>query len=245
MKSSTDYQTNQSFALLLLGRPKSGKTTLSLRFPNCYIADCDNNLGSAVRILSKNHPFKYDTINVDDNGKPIPPEERYLRLNTCLANAAEDSEIKTLIIDGCISLQEYIQDDIKRQVWANEKKRLTQLRIQDWGTVAHYWRQLVTRIRSCGKMVIFTAHTKLERDELDGSITHQVLVQGQMKDCLAGLFSDCWLTFVESQIVGQKRVSEYKIRTTQDAKYLDLGTSLNLPTIIENDYDKHVKPLIE
>jgi hypothetical protein len=234
MQKSSDYKTSNGFALLLLGRAGSGKTTLACQFPSPFVLDCDNNLAGAIRFLKDKSPFFYETINTDSAQKETPRMSRYGLATKALTEAAASPDIKTLVVDSITTFHEYILDEVRRQ------KHLSlddNLRIQDWQSVATLWKEIITRLRTTGKYIIFTGHTRLDKDELDGAVYHQVLIQGQMKDQIAGLFSDCWLAQVSSKLNPTTRSmdAEYNIRVLQDAKFLDLKNSLGLPNIFPSD----------
>ena len=230
MKNSATEKPASSFALLLIGRPGSGKTTLACQFPSPYLLDCDNNLGGPIRHLGSSHPFFYDTVNIDDSGAEVPPLSRYQRAAKLLETACASPDISTIIVDSITTFHEYILDEVRRQ------QRLSPgstLQIQHWQSVAHLWKTIISTLRTTTHNIIFTGHTKLEKDELDGTILHHILIQGQMKDQIAGLFTDCWLAYVETAIDPNTRtmVGHRKIRTLQDSRYLDLKNSLGLPNV--------------
>ena len=242
MNISTSYTPSANFALLLLGRGGSGKTTLAAQFPSPFILDCDNNLAGVIRHLGPDKPFYYSTINQDEAGKPTVPSQRYSLASQELILATESPSVKTIVVDSITTFHEYIMDEVRRQKHLSPDDNL---RIQDWQSVAYLWKEIITRLRTTGKHIIFTGHTHLVKDELDGSIMHQVMIQGQMKDQISALFSDCWLCQVDSKINPSTRNLDkiHKIRVLQDSKYLDLKNSLGLPNEFTADINT-ILPLL-
>src|SRR5690606_32250560 len=97
MKPSSLYEPTLSFGLLLQGPPKTGKTTLALSFPRPYIADCDNNLIGAVRLMRERGlpPFFFDTINVADDSD-------YCKANNLLPGTSVPSHLRwDRLVDRC------------------------------------------------------------------------------------------------------------------------------------------------
>jgi len=246
MNQSSDYVPSTNFSLLLLGRPKSGKTKLALEFPKpLYVADLDNNLSGPVRYFRDNGgniPFSYDTIPIKD-GKPVDIDLQYTRFISCINAAKKDNQFKTIVVDGCSALNEMIVAEVCRSQSIAESKTIKVPRIQDWLQIANGWRKIIATIRANFHNVIFTAHLKLEKNELDGSLLQHVLIQGSAKDFIAGLFSDCWLTFLDNAKAGEK--APFKIRTKQDRRIFDVGSSFSLPDVMDSDYNKYIKPILE
>jgi hypothetical protein len=233
MQRSDSYTPNLSFALLLLGPPKLGKTTFALQFPKPYIADCDNNLSGPAEFIRLNNlpPFAYDTINVDDKGREVDPKQRWARLTTCLKTAVADPSIHTVIIDSLTSISEYLIE----HVLASEGQK--QMRIQDWQPFQFMMKRLVTFLRTTGKLIIFTAHESVEKDEVDGILKYFVMVPTKMSNTFAGMFSDAWR--MECQQAGDKY--KYQIRTKPTVRF-SLGTSIQtLPPIVPADWSEIVK----
>jgi DNA polymerase III delta prime subunit len=198
MKTSTSYNPNAHLALLLAGPPGSGKTTLAMQFPGVYIADCDNNMSGPARRMP-DAKFLYDTINLDDNGKEVPPNLRWKRLADCLLAANQHPDVQTIVVDSLTAVVDYAIDDIKRQ---QNIKSTDPLRRQDWGVFMHYIKTLMTSLRSTGKHVIVTAHNLMEQDDADQTFKLFLNVPGKTKDNIAGFFSDVWSCYVEQQGVG-------------------------------------------
>ena len=225
MKTNDQYKPNQAFGLLLLGPPKSGKTNAAMCFPSPYFADCDNNLSSAVSRHS-GKDFYYDVINIADDGQTVPEADRYKRLLECCKQAANDPRIKTIVVDSLTMVGDYIIAYILKE------NKITQMRIQDYGTFKDLSAKFITWLRSCGKYVIFTGHEKYDKDEMSGTLLYRINYPGQLADTIGAYFSDVWRCECEQQ--GQ--AYKYTVRTMPTPR-MSLGNSLGLPTTFELTWD--------
>lgn len=199
MKTSNLYQPTLSFGLLLKGMPKTGKTTLAMMFPNVYVADCDNNLGGAIRMLRKLWPekeFRYDTINVADDGTLVPDEKRWERLVECCKAAARDPWVKTIVVDSAASIDQYLQNHIL----ATKEKEKDRMTWGDWVPYRNLLTKFITAFRSCNKYFIMTAHEITEKDDVSGSWRYKVSVSSKLQDNFGGFFSDEWICRAEEQM---------------------------------------------
>jgi hypothetical protein len=234
MKTSTEYQPNLSFGLLLKGAPKTGKTVVSLMFPNPYIADCDNNLGGAVRLIRERFPdkeFRYDTICVADNGTLVPEAARWSRLVSCCTAAAKDPWVKTIIVDSAATMSDMlIAHIINEKDSGKDKDKMT---IGDWIPFRNMVTKFVTTFRSVGKFFIMTAHELAEKDDGTGQIIYKPHIPSKLQDNFGGFFSDEWLCVAETTGGEIRRT----VKTAPDPRR-PLGSSLNLPLEFVFEWDK-------
>jgi len=220
----------KSFGLLLVGAPKSGKTSFALQFPRPYIADCDNNIYGPMTYLErqkKNPNFHYDVIDVDDNGREIPVEKRWTRLTECVRAAATHPEIKTIVVDSLSKVSDYLIAHILHY------EKVSTMRIQDWQPYQNLLKKLVIFTRSCGKNVIFCAHEHVEKDELDGVLRCCVALPSKLAHHIGGLFTDVWRAEYSPGAGGQE--GRYMIRALSSAR-MSLGNSINLPPVFPMDF---------
>lgn len=227
MRSAKDYQPNQAFALLLQGAPGQGKTSWALRFPKPYIFDADNNLSGAIRRLrgqGQDHNILYDIGNVDDDGKEVlenATTNRYTRMSKCLIEAVKSPDVQTIIVDSASALSDYMMTEVLRQ--ANRK----QMTVPDWGSYLFLFKNLITQVRSQGKLFVMTAHEKPEKDEVSGIIQYEIALPGQIRHVIGGMFSDVW----RAEITEKGGKYEYALRTMPTIR-LALKNSLELPPVV-------------
>ena len=229
MKPSTLYPVNQRLAVLIQGPWGSGKTSLALQFPNPGIIDCDNNLTGPTRYLQESKlassPFMWDTVDMDDSGNTVPEPQRFARFSKIANEMIADSNIETIIIDSAFKLQQYIKADVQRQGITDSFKI--------WDGLLVGWRQVINRLKTCGKIFILIAHEKPEKDEVEGIIKYFIDLQGSFQNEIGRHFSDVWRTETEQDLKTGK--SKYFVRTASNAR-LQLKTSIPLPARFEALY---------
>lgn len=229
MKSSKDYSIVSNFGLLLVGPPKNGKTNVALSFPKPAILDCDKNLAGAIRRIKEADPdfeFMYDDPNEHK------PEDRW---KACcdFMNEAINSDCETIIIDGLSNIQTYLIDHILKAAGVEASKLkiagVPAMQQTFWTPFRNKLSALVMEGRACSKMFIVTCHEETIENSKGGTIGYRPLVSGQLKNNLAGYFSDCWRC--EASAVANK--SSYKLRVGPMNLH-QIGNSLNIK---QNDID--------
>lgn len=219
MKSASDLHTNDR-AIIIIGDPGTRKTTLCLHFPAPYFLDCDGNLSAPVEQTGI-RSFYYDRATHDSTGAEIHPINRFLHCVKCLNEAVASPDVKTIIVDSLTSFTDIILSEIKRQEHgaaavtdaARDIVDAKAMRIQDWGKFAFLLKNIVTKLRSCGKTIVFTAHNNFEKDEVDSRFKQFINVPGQSKSTISGLFTDCWHTFMEVKGMGDAAQHRFLVRT--------------------------------
>lgn len=225
MKQINDI-TTEPLAVLLIGPPGSGKTTYALQFPNVWVADCDSNLSGPTRYLKsvgKLTPFMTDSIQFDDDGKPITPSQSWERLVIKTQEALKNPDVKTIVIDSLTHVDRILL------VWCMDKLRKTTPEFDVWNMFKLRLYDYLVKIRSGGKSVIVICHEKIEYDK-NGSIDKLVpAVSTNLKDYFGYLFTDVWRS--ELHLVGGKY--EHTIQVTPTA-LCDLKNSLLLTNKIDS-----------
>lgn len=223
-------------AIIIIGDPGTRKTTLALHFPSPYFLDCDNNLSAPVEQTNIRN-FFYDSATRDDAGQIIHPLLRYRHCLTKLNIAATSPEIKTIVLDSLTSLTDIIISEIKRQEHglaaatetAQDAADAKALRIQDWGKFSALVKQLVTKLRTCGKIIVVIAHNNFEKDEVDNRFKQFINIPGQSKSTISGLFTDCWHTFMQISGVGAMAKHEFLVRTLPVSETDHRGVKSSFP----------------
>lgn len=233
MKKGNDYNRKGTLSLLLMGTPKSGKTVVAMSFPKPFILDCDNNLRGALKYHEeRGEPIK-DFYFADPNAESL--EKRWDFCLKSLEEAIESDEVESIIIDGLSLLSEYLQ----AMILANTKGDSTQGSLTIGGEkcmMQSHWTPFKTRMarlvmacKASNKPFIMTCHTGgvLRKD---GSLeSYRPLISGQMRDNIAGFFSDCWLCEAKASM----KQPTYSIRTAPKNLY-QIGNSLSLKDV---DFD--------
>ncbi len=235
MKTTASQSPRPAFGLLLVGAPKSGKTSFALQFPNPYIADCDNNISGPHRYLkekSLSPVFSYDTIDIADDGTEVAIGKRWTRLTECCKVAAASKDIDTIIVDSLTKVSDYLVDHILNY------EKIQQMRIQDWLSYQNLMKRFVTYLRSTGKLVIFCAHETVEKDELEGTLKYFIALPSKLRDTIGGLFTDVWRAEYQPGAAGKE--GAYMVRAVSSAR-MSLGNSLGLPAAFPMEY-KQIQP---
>ena len=239
-RTSQDAITN-TFALLLVGNPKVGKTRVVTSFPDVYVLDLDKNINSAVAVAGT-RKFWYDYVDVDDQNKPIEPEKQWLRLIELFEKAMVNPQYKTIAIDSITRLDEisknYILGELRR---AGVKLRSDtiddQLRITDYETHKKQFLRTLAKARACGKYVVWTSHQVYKENELTETPEYILSISGALKATFGGYFTDVWGMQAKeaAQMVGGKAVmsTKYTIRTKPTNGFVALGSSIKAPAEID------------
>lgn len=222
MKENKEYNPNQAWSLLLQGPPKTGKTYLSLLFPNPCMIDCDNNLSGAYRLLKQNwpsHTFKWETVP----SPALKEEDRWMKLIDEVNIALKDKWCQTIVIDSISSVSEFLISFIISQKGKDKAAGMT---ISDWQPYRRLLAKLVTDLRNSRKLVIVTSHEEYTKDEKTGQIITRTNIPSKLADNFGGFFSDVWRTEVE--MIGTHSPI-YVVRSSPTSSIPAIGNSLGLP----------------
>lgn len=230
MKTSDELVFESYIALLLVGEPKTGKTSIELAFPDPFILNVDRNLDGPRR-RSAGKKFWHDDPAYGPKGEELKPFERWDRSMTLLKEAYASPLIKTICIDSLTGLCDYLVDHILEQVKRTEGKTIDRPRIQDYYTVKDLLSKLAVFLRACSKKkhVVIAAHQKADKDEATGATRYSLNIPGQQSQNWGSYFTDVWATNA-STVAGK---TKYEICTKPTGFHVSLGTSLPLPSRID------------
>jgi hypothetical protein len=191
----TSPQPKQPLALLLIGPPGSGKSSLALQFPAPYIADIDLNLDGPIRHLRKVKPdfsYWYDTIPLDEAGKPVPVYDQWNRLQIQLAKAVKEPAVKTIVIDGLTHLNNILMAHVTKQAGKSD------MDISLWIPFRKNLMEFIMWLRGSGKDLVMICHEELVYKADAKNIMQQTLVKrspavsSRLTDYFGGFFTDMW-----------------------------------------------------
>lgn len=213
---------------LIMGPPKSGKTSTLSTFPNIVIADVEAGLMS---IAHKNTPY----VEVDDSQKL----QQLLMIlgNDALRKQAAASldlpDIESVGIDTLDALQELL----KKERMRSEKR--TTFQRDDWGWLLEQMTEIIRGFINLPLHVAFTVHTTTTFDD-ESRMIYAPGLQGAIQDRIAGMvgFSMFSQRTVEVDPKTGNHYTSYKLLTEGDTKNPHLGNRAAgaLPRTIEPDF---------
>lgn len=229
-----EHYAKQSFLRALIqGESGASKTTTALQFPGVWVIDCDLNLGGPLRWLKANGktlPIGYDTIDKDDEGKLVPENLRWQRMLTVLAELGKKAHtigLRTIVFDSMSKMNDYN----KAHVLRTNPTKSGGFEQTSWGFFYSNWIQLVGLVTAQPVNCVFTAHDKVDKDELDGSTKIMLNTQGQFQSVAKSMFTDVWHAEVKAE--GMPPVYKRVLRTCPDYKHEGLKNSFSLPPLWE------------
>lgn len=236
MPTIDQYEKTAKLRLLLQGESGSGKTTKALQFPGVWVIDCDQNLRGPLQWLREHNlplPLGYDKVDIKDDGTIVPENMRWQRIWELLANIGKrtGANIETLVFDSLSKMADYN----KAHVLRTNPTKSGGFEQTSWGFFYSNWVALIGAVTTAGVHCVFTAHDKVDKDELDGSTKIMLNVQGQFQAVAGSLFTDVWHAEVKSG-GGLNPMYQWLVRTISDYKHAALKNSFGLPPTFEFDW---------
>ena len=239
MNLSTSFRPENSFGLLLIGPPLSGKTSVAMQFAKPYIISTDHKIQNAVSRIPAGKEWFYDYVDVD-NGKPVPYEQQWTRATQLLKAGCTDPNVQTVIWDNLSDLSGMLQAHVianggTKLIVGGEKV----FEMQHWQPFKLLMQRAISFARGSGKMFIVCCHEDTEKDEVTGVLTYKPLVPGQLRGQLGGMFTDVWRCEVTTN---PGKPPTYFVRTSPTPR-MALGNSLGLPqefVFTWDEFQKHM-----
>lgn len=139
--------------MVLVGLPKSGKTTLAASWPDSYVLELEP--GGGDRISGRVHDIK----NLDE-------------FRDILKLAVNEPTIKTIVIDSIDVLSDWFEDEIAKAAGlttiTERKAGVDGWAI--WSELRKKIESLITYLKTSGKFIIIIAHTKEPKLDPNGSV---------------------------------------------------------------------------
>jgi hypothetical protein len=227
-KRTGDGDYPRTIKALIMGPPKSGKTSFVATAPNVLVASCESGLMSIAH---------RDIAYVDINSW-ADIESLYLVLND---DSMRKRAIKQLQVQGidtiAIDTLDALQELLKRQILEEVGK--DQMRKQDWGTLKERFAAMLKAFVALPMNVIFTVHMGHSTDS-DDNVIYGPLLQGSIQNEVAGYVDFSLMTGRRkiTSIDGVTRV-EYYLRNEGDQEYPHLGNrgAQRIPYESEPDFN--------
>ena len=235
MTPISSYALEDRIRVIIQGPPKSGKSVLAMQFPKPYFIDLDVNLGGPIRYAQRAGlplPVGYDTVDKDEKGAEVKPQQRYTRLNRLLMEAQSNPEIETIVLDSATQLTQILIDEVCRSQGKTSPDDFKDGR-QFWGFFGRLGTGVMATLKLMRKHIVLTAHEKINKT-MDGSIVYPIKIAwpGQLGQVIGAYFTDVWRCETKTIPKGMEKEYHFIVRTMPDAMY-ELGNGLGLPATFE------------
>jgi hypothetical protein len=213
--------------ILLMGPPKSGKTTFISTMPNVVVADCEAGLMSIAHL-----DVPYMTIDGTDKLQTMLLILQDEKLRASTAKQLGLPSIESVAIDTSDALQEIMKRDILKE------NRRTQMQRDDWGTLKERMTSVIKAFTALPMNVVITVHTEVTQDENQRQI-YAPNLQGGIKNDIAGMVDFSLMAFrqKETDDQGISRI-KYYLKNEGDEKNPHLGNRSQgrVPEVCDPDF---------
>ena len=137
---------------ILVGQPKSGKTSFAASFPDSYVMELE--AGGGDRVAGRIH-------EIDNLGE----------FREVLKTAVKEPSIKTIVVDSLDVLSDWMEDEIAKsrglQTITERKQGVDGFEL--WGEYRKRVEALIGFLKACRKLVILIAHCKEPKLDANGN----------------------------------------------------------------------------
>lgn len=226
-KKTGDADYPRYLKVMVMGPPKSGKTTFVSTAPNVVVAACEAGLMS---IAHKNIGY----VDIDEYAK-IDTLYTLLKDESLRKKVAAQlglPQVETVAIDTLDAFQETVKKEILREA------RRTEMQQADWGKLKERMASILKAFCTLPMNVIFTVHSDVTQDEESRQI-YAPMLQGSIKNDVAGYVDFSLMSKREKQTLpdGSQKIV-YFLKNEGDEKNPHLGnrSAGRVPEICAPDF---------
>lgn len=177
IKKTGKSEYGQYIKMFVYGQPGSGKTLFSSTAKDVIVGNID---GGLMTLHSRG-------VDYADIATPEDAHELLMHLRQ------PNHGYKTVVIDTLDELQKvFIAARLK-------KERKEQMALQDWGYLGEQMQKVLRAYRALPMNVIFLCHSSTDTDQDNGGLIERPLLQGAIKDQVAGFFD--LVTYIQASTV--------------------------------------------
>lgn len=230
--SLTSPKTANPKAILLIGPPGGGKTTLSLQFPNAGVVDIDRNLDGPIKRLMKLDPkfeIRFDCAYQTSDGKSLPLADVWRRATVITDEMLKDEWVKTIVIDGLTMADDALYEHVLKA------QNVSDMRIQDWVTFRAELIRLIMKCRAATKTFVMLCHEEPQIDDKGNVIRYVPSFRSKVSNFFGGFFTDMWRCTAVPCSVDKLHPDGVKFcLNTLPTSRSELKNSLVMPAVIED-----------